>query len=59
MIDLYLTTCPDNKEKIRILDCGMTLMITYVNSVICFNPNHEMLSQRIRHAGILYIIFQE
>jgi len=26
MIDLYLTTCPDNKEKIRILDCGMTLM---------------------------------
>jgi hypothetical protein len=22
--------------------------ITYVNSVICFNPNHEMMSQRIR-----------
>ena len=26
MVDVYIRQSPDNKEKIRISDCGMTLM---------------------------------
>jgi len=34
MIDIYLSSCPDNKDKIRILDCGMTLMrLSYTDEV--------------------------
>jgi len=34
MIDLYLMECPDNKEKLRILDCGMTLMrLSYTDNI--------------------------
>ena len=49
MVDVYIKTCPDDKEKIRIFDCGMTLMklsYTYdINSPSKENIFNTILNQ--------------
>jgi hypothetical protein len=61
MIDIYLTSCPDHKEKIRILDCGMTLMkLSYTDeteSSVNEKKLHELLYQHSisNNEGNLYM----
>lgn len=46
MVDVYIKTCPDDKQKIRILDCGMTLMkLSYTYELN--TPTREEIFDRI------------
>jgi hypothetical protein len=61
MVDVYIKVCSDNKEKIRILDCGMTLMklsYTYdINSPSKENIFNTILNQSgiFNQDGELYL----
>lgn len=53
MVDIYLENCPDTKGKIRILDCGMTLMkLSYTYDIN--SPSKERIFYTIlSQSGIL------
>ncbi|RLC22016.1 MAG: hypothetical protein DRI57_00950 [Deltaproteobacteria bacterium] len=46
MVDVYIRQSPDNKEKIRISDCGMTLMrLSYTYDIS--SPSGEKIFETI------------
>ena len=61
MVDVYLEVSPENKDKLKITDCGMTLMRLSCTYEINSPAREEIFSKLLKQnevkfeAGVLYL----